>query len=54
MRVLIALIAGYLGYRLVKKGYDMTQPQDIYMAKTIWGEAGARGRAVCRPLLTSS
>ena len=46
MRVLIALIAGYLGYRLVKKGYDMTQPQDIYMAKTIWGEArgeGARG-----------
>lgn len=43
MRVLIALIAGYLGYRLVKKGYDMTQPQDIYMAKTIWGEARGEG-----------
>lgn len=43
MRVLIALIAGYLGYRLVKKGYDMTQSQDIYMAKTIWGEARGEG-----------
>lgn len=46
MRYLFALIAAYVGFRLVKKGYDMTQGQDVYMAKTMWGEArgeGARG-----------
>lgn len=43
MRVLIALIAGYVCYRLVKKGYDMTQPQKLYLAKTIWGEARGEG-----------
>ena len=46
MRFLIAIIAGYLGFRMIKKGYDMTQGQDVYLAKTIWGEArgeGARG-----------
>lgn len=43
MRALIAILAGYLGYRLVKKGYDMTQDQEKYLAKTIWGEARGEG-----------
>lgn len=43
MRFLIAIIAAYVGYRLVKKGYDMTQPQEIYLAKTLWGEARGEG-----------
>ena len=30
MRYLFALIAAYVGFRLVKKGYDMTQGQDVY------------------------
>lgn len=46
MRYLFAIAALYVGLRLIKKGYDMTQEQDIYLAKTMWGEArgeGARG-----------
>ena len=43
MRYILGIIAAYLGFRLLKKGYDMTQPQDIYMAKTIWGEARGEG-----------
>ncbi len=43
MRVILAILGIYVGYRLVKKGYDMTQGQDIYMAKTIWGEARGEG-----------
>ena len=46
MRYLIAIIALYGAYRLFKKGYDMTQPQELIMSKTMWGEArgeGARG-----------
>lgn len=43
MRAVLALLGIYIGYRLVKKGYDMTQGQDIYLAKTIWGEARGEG-----------
>lgn len=46
MRYLIAAIALYGAFRLFKKGYDMTQDQELYLAKTMWGEArgeGARG-----------
>lgn len=43
MRVILAILGIYVGYRLVKKGYDMTQSQDVYLAKTIWGEARGEG-----------
>lgn len=46
MRYLLAIAVLYVGLRLVKKGYDMTQGQDVWLAKTMWGEArgeGARG-----------
>ena len=43
MRVILAILGIYVGYRLVKKGYDMTQDQDVYLAKTIWGEARGEG-----------
>lgn len=43
MRYLLAILAAYVGYRMVKKGYDMTQPQEVYLAKTIWGEARGEG-----------
>lgn len=46
MRYLFAIAVLYVGLRLVKKGYDMTQGQDVWLAKTMWGEArgeGARG-----------
>ena len=36
----------YAAYRLLKKGYDMTDDQTNYMARTLYGEArgeGARG-----------
>lgn len=36
----------YAAYRLLKKGYDMTDDQTDYMARTLYGEArgeGARG-----------
>lgn len=36
-------LAGYVGWRAIKKAYDMTQPQEIYLAKTIWGEARGEG-----------
>lgn len=29
----------YAGYRFIKKGYDMTQDQVDYMARTLYGEA---------------
>jgi len=46
MRVLIVIAAIYLAYRIAKKGYDMTEDQADYMARTLYGEArgeGARG-----------
>lgn len=43
MRYLIAIVALYAGFRLIKKGYDLTQGQDIYLAKTMWGEARGEG-----------
>ena len=43
MRVILAILGIYVGYRLGKKGYDMTQDQDVYLAKTIWGEARGEG-----------
>ena len=43
MRAILAILGIYVGYRLVKKGYDMTQDQDVYLAKTIWGEARGEG-----------
>ena len=43
MRAIWGIIGVYIGYRLVKKGYDMTQDQDVYLAKTIWGEARGEG-----------
>ena len=43
MRYLIAAIALYGAFRLFKKGYDMTQDQDVYLAKTMWGEARGEG-----------
>ena len=45
MRYLFATIARYIGLRMIKKGYDMTQGQEIYMAKTMWGEARGEGLA---------
>ncbi len=35
-----------MAYRILKKGYDMTNDQTDYLARTMWGEArgeGARG-----------
>lgn len=38
------IIAAYLIYRLAKKGYDMTDDQIDYMARTIYGEARGEGQ----------
>lgn len=43
MRYLLATIALYIGLRMIKKGYDMTQDQEVYLAKTMWGEARGEG-----------
>lgn len=46
MRTVAIIAAIYLTYRLLKRGYDMTEDQTDYMARTIYGEArgeGARG-----------
>lgn len=43
MRTLAVIIAAYLIYRLAKKGYDMTEDQLDYMARTIYGEARGEG-----------
>lgn len=40
---LLIIIAAYLLYRLAKKGYDMTEDQTDYMARTIYGEARGEG-----------
>ena len=45
MRYLFAVVALYIGLRMIKKGYDMTQDQELYMAKTMWGEARGEGLA---------
>ena len=39
MRYLFAVVALYIGLRMIKKGYDMTQDQELFMAKTMYGEA---------------
>ena len=33
----------YIAYRLLKKGYDMTEPQTDYLARTLYGEARGEG-----------
>ena len=38
------LIITYLIYLILKKGYDMTQDQTTYLAKTLWGEARGEGK----------
>lgn len=46
LRTIAFIAAAYVVYRLAKKGYDMTDDQTDYMARTIYGEArgeGARG-----------
>lgn len=46
MRFLLYIGLIYAAYRLIKKGYDMTDDQADYLARTIYGEArgeGARG-----------
>lgn len=37
------ITAAYLAYRILKKGYDMTDNQTDYLARTIWGEARGEG-----------
>ena len=39
MRTLFYIGLIYAAYRLLKKGYDMTDDQTLYMAKTIFGES---------------
>ena len=46
LKTVLILAAVYIGYRVLKKGYDMTEDQTDYLARTIYGEArgeGARG-----------
>ena len=39
----LAVSALYAGYLMCKKGYDMTQDQTDYMARTMYGEARGEG-----------
>lgn len=43
MRYLFAILTVYVGLRMIKKGYDLTQNQDLWLAKTIYGEARGEG-----------
>lgn len=43
LKNILAIIVLYVGLRLMKKGWDNFQDQDIYLAKTIWGEARGEG-----------
>ena len=43
LRSVLIIAAVYVGYRLLKKGYDMTEDQADYMARTIYGEARGEG-----------
>lgn len=43
IRTIVIIAAIYLAYRVIKKGYDMTDDQLDYMARTIYGEARGEG-----------
>jgi len=43
MNKIFVTLAAYLGYRVLKKGIDMTEDQADYMARTIYGEARGEG-----------
>ena len=40
----IYILSFYLLLRLFKKGYDMIENQQLYLAKTLWGEARGEGK----------
>ncbi len=42
-KALLITLAAYIGYRALKKGYDMTEDQADYLARTIYGEARGEG-----------
>ena len=44
VRTVLILAAIYIIYRVVKKGYDMTEDQADIMARTIYGEARGEGQ----------
>ena len=37
------ILGFYLLFRIAKKGYDMIENQQLYLAKTLWGEARGEG-----------
>ena len=43
VRTVVIIAAIYLAYRVLKKGYDMTDDQADYLARTIYGEARGEG-----------
>lgn len=43
LRTFVIIAAIYIGYRALKKGYDMTENQADYLARTIYGEARGEG-----------
>ena len=43
IKKVIYILTFYLLFRLLKKGYDMTENQQLYLAKTLWGEARGEG-----------
>ena len=43
VRTIVIIAAIYLAYRVLKKGYDMTDDQADYLARTIYGEARGEG-----------
>lgn len=44
IKKVIYILTFYLLFRLLKKGYDMTENQQLYLAKTLWGEARGEGK----------
>lgn len=44
IRTVLIIAAIYIIYRVVKKGYDMTEDQTDIMARTIYGEARGEGQ----------
>lgn len=43
IRSLAIIATVYVAYLLLKKGYDMTEDQTDYMARTVYGEARGEG-----------
>ena len=43
IRTVLIIAAAYVVYRLLKKGYDMTDDQTDILARTIYGEARGEG-----------